>query len=151
MASCPLRLIATKKQPLFSCLPSQDLVPAVDHVGHPIQTVEPALHSINSFQSLELCPILDDLLPSDEVFLESLIHYDILLDVGSVVTKYNPNFLSKPNIPMDRSSYVGIFDFLDSPFEQQVSDPDEFDFSYRFLNSRDTDFVHADSISLVDI
>ena len=28
--SCPLHSIATKKQPLFSCLPSQDLVPAVD-------------------------------------------------------------------------------------------------------------------------
>ena len=36
VASCPLRSIATKKQPLFSCLPSWDLVPAVDQVIHPI-------------------------------------------------------------------------------------------------------------------
>ena len=30
VASCPLHSIATKKQPLFSCLPSQDLVPSFD-------------------------------------------------------------------------------------------------------------------------
>ena len=30
VASCPLRSIATKKQPLFSCLPSRDLVPTVN-------------------------------------------------------------------------------------------------------------------------
>ena len=29
VASCPLSSIATKKQPLFSCLPSRDLVLAV--------------------------------------------------------------------------------------------------------------------------
>ena len=34
--------------------------------------------------------------------------------------------------------------------EQQVSDLDEFDFSYEFFNSHDTEFVPADSISLVD-
>ena len=66
------------------------------------------------------------------------------------MTKSNPDFLSKPDIPMDRSSFVGLFEFLDSPFEQQVSDPDEFDFSYRFLNSCDTEFVPTYSISLVD-
>ena len=38
---------------------------------------------------------------------------------------------------------------MDSPFEQQVSDPDEFDFSYEFFNSCDIEFVPVDSISLV--
>ena len=52
---------------------------------------------------------------------------------------------------MDRSSYVGLVEFLDSPFEQQVSDPDEFDFSFESFNSYDTDFSLADSISPVDI
>ena len=44
VASCPLRLIATKKHPMFSCLPSRGLVPVVDHVSHPIQIVGPSLH-----------------------------------------------------------------------------------------------------------
>ena len=64
---------AIKKQPLFSCLPSQDLVPVVDQVTHPIQTMELALHSIDPFENLDMCPITNDLLPLDEVFLESLI------------------------------------------------------------------------------
>ena len=51
---------------------------------------------------------------------------------------------------MDRSPYVSIFESLDSRFKQQVSDPDEFDFSYRFFNSYDTEFVPSDSISPVD-
>ena len=50
-----------------------------------------------------MCPISDDLLPSDEVFLESLIQSDLLLDVGLVVTNSNPDLPSKP----DLSSYVG--------------------------------------------
>ena len=40
---------------------------------------------------------------------------------------------------------------MDSPSEQQVSDPYEFDFSYEFFNSCDIEFVPADSTSLVDI
>ena len=76
-----------------------------------------------------MCPILNDLLPSDEVFLESLILSDLILDVVSVVTKSNPDFLSKTNFPMDQSSYVGLVETFDSSFEQQVNDPDEFDFS----------------------
>ena len=110
--------------------------------------MDPTLHSVDPFESLDMCPISDDLLPLDEVFLESLIQSDLLLDVGLVVTKYNPDFLSKPDFPMDRSSFIGLVEFLDSPFEQQVSDPDEFDFSYEFFNSRDTEFVPANSISL---
>ena len=117
MASCPLRSIAIEKKPLFSCLPSRDLVPAIDQVSHPIQIVGPNLHSINPFESLDMCPISDDLLPSDEVFLDCLIEFDLLMDVGLVMTKYNHDFLSKTYIPMDRSSYVGIFEFLDSPFK----------------------------------
>ena len=39
---------------------------------------------------------------------------------------------------------------MDSPFHRQVSDPDEFYFSYEFYNSCDTEFVPTDSISLVD-
>ena len=50
---------------------------------------------------LDMCPILDDLLPSDEVFLESLIQFDLLLDFGSVVTKSNPSFLTNLDLPMD--------------------------------------------------
>ena len=125
VASCPLCSIATEKQPLFSCLPSRDLVPVVEHVSYPIQTVGPNLHSVDPFESLDMCPILDDLLPSDEVFLESLIQSDLLLDVGSVVNKSNPVLPSNP----DLSSYVGLVEYFDSFFEQQVSDPDEFDFS----------------------
>ena len=49
VASCPLRSIDTEKQPMFSCLPSWDLVPVVDQVSHPIQTMEPTLHSVNPF------------------------------------------------------------------------------------------------------
>ena len=77
--------------------------------------MEPSLHSVDPFESLYMCPISDDLLPLDEVFLESLIQSDLLFDVGSVVTKSNPNFLSKPDLSMDRSCYVGLFEFLDSP------------------------------------
>ena len=65
------------------------------------------------------------------------------------VTNSNLDFLSNPDLPMDRSSYVGIFEFLDSPFEQQINDPDEFYFSYEFFNSCDTEFLLADIISLV--
>ena len=86
---------------------------------HPIQTVDPTLHSVDPFESLDMCPISDDILPSDEFFLESWIQSDLLLDVGSVVTKSNPDL---PNNP-DLSSYVGLVESFDSPFEQQVSDP----------------------------
>ena len=104
MASCPLRSISTKKHPLFSCLPSRDMVPTVDQVSHPIKTMELSLHSVDPFESLDMCPISNDLLPSDEVFLESLIQSDLLLDVGLVVAKSNPDLPSKP----DLSSYVGF-------------------------------------------
>ena len=60
-----------------------------------IQTVGPNLHSVNPFESLDMCPISDDLLPSDEVFLESLIQSDLLLDVGLVVTKSKVDFPSE--------------------------------------------------------
>ena len=64
----------------------------------------------------------------DEVFLESLIQSDLLLDVGSVVTKSNLDFPSKP----DLSSYVGLVESLESPFEQKVSDPDGLNFLMNF-------------------
>ena len=115
-------------------------------MSHPIQNVGPNLYSVDPYECLDMCPISDDLLPSDEVLLESFIQYDLLLDVGSVVTKSNPDLPTKP----DLSSYVGLIESFDSPFEQQVNDPDEFDFSYEFFNSCDTEFVPADSISLVD-
>ena len=108
MASC-----FHEKQPLFSCLPSRDLVLVVDQVTHPIQIVEPSLHFVDPFESLDMCPILDDLLPSDEVFLESLIQFDLLMDVSSVMTKSSPDFPSKH----DLSSYVGLVESLESPFE----------------------------------
>ena len=50
--------------------------------------------------------------------------------------KYNPDLPSNH----DWSSYVDLVESFDSSFEQQVSDPDEFDFSYEFFNSRDTEF-----------
>ena len=68
--------------------------------------MELALHSIDPFEILDMCPISDDLLPSDEVFLESFIQSGLILDVGSIVTKSNPDFISKLDISMDRSSYV---------------------------------------------
>ena len=68
------------------------------------------------------------------------------MDVGSVVTKSNPDLPSKPEL----SSYVGLVESLDSSFEQQVIDLDEFDFFYEFFNSHHTEFVPAESISLVD-
>ena len=83
-------------------------------MSHIIQTVEASLHSINPFESLDMCPILDDLLHSDGVFLESLIQSDLLLDVGSIVTKSNPDFPSNP----DLSSYVGLVESFDYSFEQ---------------------------------
>ena len=79
--------------------------------------VESTLHSIDAFEILDMCHISNDLLPSDEVFLESLIQSDLLMDVSSVVTKSNLNLLSKLYLTMDWSSYVGIVEFLDSPFE----------------------------------
>ena len=60
-----------------------------------------------------------------------MIQSDLLLDVGSVVTKSNPDLPSKP----DLSSYVGLVESFDSSFEQQVSDPDEFDFSNPMIQS----------------
>ena len=70
-------------------------------MSHPIQTMEPSLHSINPFESLDICPISDDLLPLDEVFLESLIQSDLLLDVGSVVTKSNAELINKTDLFVD--------------------------------------------------
>ena len=79
-----------------------------------------------------------------------MIQSDLILDVGSVVTKYIPDLLNKPDISIDRSPYFGLVDSLNSPFYQQASDPDEFYFSYEFFNPYDIEFVHANSISLVD-
>ena len=45
---------------------------AVDEVIVPIQTVDLALHLIDPFESLDMFPISNDLLPSNEVFLEYL-------------------------------------------------------------------------------
>ena len=81
VASYPLCSIATERQPLLSCLPSRDLVPAVELVSHPIQTVESSLYSVDPFESSDMCPISDDFLPSDEVFLESLIQSNLLFQL----------------------------------------------------------------------
>ena len=70
-------------------------------MSQPIQTMDLGPHSIDPFASLDMCPISDDLLPLDEVFLESLIQSDLLLDVGSVVTKSNPDLLNKNDIFVD--------------------------------------------------
>ena len=70
-------------------------------MSNPIHTMELSLHSVDPFESLDMCPILDDLLPSDEFFLESMIQSDLLLDVGLVVTKSNPDLLNNPALPID--------------------------------------------------
>ena len=49
VASYPFRSISIEEKPLFSCLPSRDLVPAVDQVISPIQTMEPTLHYVDPF------------------------------------------------------------------------------------------------------
>ena len=100
--------------------------------------MELALHSVDPTKNLDMCTIWDGLLPSDEVFFDSLIHSGLLLDVGSIVTTSNPDLLHEPDISIDRSSCVDVVESLDSPFEQQVNDPNEFDFSYEFFNSYDT-------------
>ena len=81
VASGHLCSIATERQPLFSCLPSRDLIPEIELVSHPIQTVEPYLYSVDPFESPDMCPISDDFLSLDEVFLESLIQSDLLFQL----------------------------------------------------------------------
>ena len=60
--------------------------------------MEPTLDSVDPFDSLEMCLISKDILPLDEVFLEYLIQYDLLLDVGSVVPKSNPDLPSNHDL-----------------------------------------------------
>ena len=91
--------------------------------------MESAHHSIDPFESSDMCPISGDLFPSDEVFLESLIQFDLLMDVGSVVPNSNFDLLNKLDISIDRSPSIGLVESSNSPFDQKVSDPDEFDFS----------------------
>ena len=98
VASCPLCSISTEKKPLCSCLLSWDWIPAVDQVIYLMQTVEPAHHPIDPFECLGMYYIWDNLLPSDEVFLESLIQSDLLMDVGSIVTKSNLGLLNKSDL-----------------------------------------------------
>ena len=62
--------------------------------------MELALHSVDPTKNLDMCTIWDGLLPSDEVFLDSLIHSDLLLDVGSIVTNSNPNFFIRLIFPL---------------------------------------------------
>ena len=52
-----------------------------DRVSHPIQIVEPSLHSVHPFESSDMCPISDDFFLSDEVFLESLIQSDLVFQL----------------------------------------------------------------------
>ena len=66
------------------------------------------------------------------------------------MTETNHDFVNKHDLFGDRYYYVGLVESFDSSFEQQVSDPDEFDFSYEFFNSCIV-FVPTDSTSLVDI
>ena len=94
--------------------------------------MERSLHSVSPFEILDMCPISDDLLPSDEVFLESLIQSNILLDVGLVVTKSNSDLLNKLDLSIDRSPSIGLVESLNSPFDQQDNDPDEFGFLMNF-------------------
>ena len=86
-------------------------------------TLKPSLHPINPIECLDMCPIWDGLLPLDELFIESMIQYDLLMDVDSVVIKSNPNFLSESDPSIDQSSYVSIVESLEYPIEQQVNDP----------------------------
>ena len=87
-------------------------------MSHPIQTMEPSLHLVDPFESLDMCPISDDLLPLDEVFLLSLIQPDLLMDVGSVVPKCNPDLINKLDISINRSPSIGLVESSNSPFDQ---------------------------------
>ena len=68
--------------------------------------------------------------------------YALLLYTGLKLTVSNPS--------SDRSSYVCIIKSLESPFEQQVSDLDEYESSCRFFDTCDTKFVPRQSITPVN-
>ena len=73
VASYPLHSIATKENIICSCLPYQDPITTIDYVTHLIQIVDPALNSIYPTNILDMSPTWYGLLPSNEVFQESLI------------------------------------------------------------------------------
>ena len=62
-------------------------------------------------------PIWDDLVPLDEVFLESMIRYELLIDVESVMVKSNPKLLIKLDPSDDQSLSSDTVEFLDFPIE----------------------------------
>ena len=69
----------------------------------------------------------------NEVFLESMIQSNILMDVDLVVIKPILDLLSESDPSIDRFSYVSIVESLEYPIEQQVNDPTEFNPSCRIL------------------
>ena len=150
VALYPSCTIYIHKKPLHSFLSSCDSVLAVYQMIYPMGTLEPALHPIDLIECLDMYSTWDGLIPSDEVFLESLIQYDLLMDVESIVFKSNPDSLVESDPYDNRSSYVCIVESLDSPIEEQVSDSDEFDHSCRMFNSYDVEFVPIDLISYVE-
>ena len=113
-------------------------------------TLELALLPIDPIVCLDMYSIWDDLLPSDEVFLEYLIQSNLFMDVDSIVAKSNPDLLSEYDPSTGRYSYVYIVESLGSPIEQQVSDPDEFDPSCRIFDSCDVKSVPVDPINCVN-
>ena len=63
--------------------------------------------------------IWDDLLPSNEVFLESLIQHNLLTDVDTVILNSIPNFVSESDPYVDQYYYAWIFKSWDSPIEKK--------------------------------
>ena len=109
--------------------------------------MDPALYSVDPTKSLDMCPIWDGLLPSDEVFLELMIQSDLLMDFDSVVVKSNTILIIESNIYHERSSNVRIFE---SPIEQQVINPIGFDSYCIFFDSHNVESVPTDPISYVN-
>lgn len=65
--------------------------------------------------------------------------------------KTSPNLPLDPNITVDRSSYNGVDEYLDSAIELQVGVLCEFDVSHRHIDSPNDEFLPIDSVIDVDL
>ena len=75
---------------------------------HRIWTLELSLHLIDPTDCLDRCSLWDGLLPSDEVFLESMMQFDLLMNIESIVVTSILELLIESDISSDRSSIVGL-------------------------------------------
>ena len=106
------------------------MVSAVDKAIHPIGSLEYHLHPISPSECFDMCSIWDDILPSGEVFLDSMIQFDIPFDfdvhsknhvprLDLVAIKFNSNFPFYYDLPIYRSLKIGITNSLDFSCELQ--------------------------------